>query len=216
MIVTIDGPAGAGKSSIARELARRLGFEFLDTGAMYRAVALASLQSDVDLEAPQAIAEIACNITLEFRDDQLFLDGKDVTKAIRTPRVTENVKIAAGNAQVREILVEQQRKVGQSCANLVTEGRDQGTVVFPGAECKIFLTASAEERARRRYRQLIANGEKITFAEVLDSQNQRDAADTERDVGPMAKATDAIEVLTDEMTLEEVVTHLVWVVETCQ
>lgn len=216
MIVTIDGPAGAGKSTIARELARRIGFEFLDTGAMYRAVALASLDANLDFEDRPNVAKLAGEIVMEFRDDKLFLNQKDASQAIRTPRVTEHVKFAASNPYVREILVEQQRRIGASCDNLVTEGRDQGTIVFPSAECKIYLTATAEERARRRYRQLIANGERITFAEVLDSQNERDASDANRDVGPMAKAEDAIEVLTDEMTLEEVVDHLVWVVDSCR
>jgi len=215
MIVTIDGPAGAGKSSIAHQLAKRLGFEFLDTGAMYRAVTLACLNANLDFAEHQAVAKLAGEILMEFRNDKLFLNGQDVADEIRTSRVTESVRHAASNSLVRKILVEQQRRIGESCANLVTEGRDQGTAVFPNAECKIFLTATAEERARRRYRQLIANGEKITFAEVLDSQNDRDASDAKRDVGPMTKADDAIEVLTDEMTLEQVVNHLVWVVETC-
>ena len=215
MIVTIDGPAGAGKSSIAHQLARRLGFEFLDTGAMYRAVTLASLNAKLDFDDHEAVAKLAGELLMEFRDDKLFLDGKDVATEIRTAQVTEKVRFVASNSLVRSILVDQQRRIGESCANLVTEGRDQGTVVFPNAECKIFLTATAEERARRRYRQLIANGEKITFAEVLDSQNERDASDAKRDVGPMTKADDAIEVLTDEMSLEQVVNHLEWVVETC-
>lgn len=213
MIVTIDGPAGAGKSSVARELAKRLGFDFLDTGAMYRAVAWAGLAADIALDDLDALSEVAGKIKIEFEGDRILVDGKDVSQVIRTPKVTEHVKFAAKNAKVREILVQQQRRIGASCENLVTEGRDQGTIVFPQAACKIFLTATPEERARRRYRQLIASGERITFAEVLESQNQRDAADQSRDVAPLAKAEDAIEVYTDEMTAEEVLTHLVWVVQ---
>ena len=216
MIVTIDGPAGAGKSSIARRLADRLGFEFLDTGAMYRAVALACLDAEVNLSDEVCVTEVAARIQIHFDNDSIFLDGKDVSEQIRTPRVTEHVKFAASNPAVRELLVEQQRRIGESCQNLVTEGRDQGTVVFPQAECKIFLTATPEERAKRRYRQLIASGEKITFAEVLDSQNQRDAGDEGRDVAPLAKANDAVEVLTDEMSLEDVLTHLEWVVNSAR
>ena len=216
MIVTIDGPAGAGKSSIARELASRLGFEFLDTGAMYRAVAFAGLDAGVPLDDAQALAELATRIVIEFKDDRILLDGRDISDEIRTQRVTDHVKYAASNPHIREQLVHHQRRIGQSCDNLVTEGRDQGTIVFPDAACKIFLTATAEERARRRYRQMIANGQKITFAEVLESQNQRDADDTERDVAPLAKADDAIEVLTDEMTVDQVLTHLVWVVDSCK
>ena len=212
MIVTIDGPAGAGKSSIARQLAERLGFEFLDTGAMYRAVALACLKAEVDLHDENQVAEVAERIEITFRDNAILLNGKDVSDDIRTPRVTEHVKFAASNSAVRALLVDQQRQIGEACKNLVTEGRDQGTIVFPQAECKIFLTATAEERARRRYRQLIASGERITFAEVLDSQNQRDAGDEKRSVAPLVKADDAVEVLTDEMSLDEVLTHLEWVV----
>ena len=213
MIVTIDGPAGAGKSSVAHGLARRLSFEFLDTGAMYRAVALAGLEAQVDLANANAMVDIASKIKIEFRNDRIFVDDRDVSELIRTPRVTENVKFAAGNNEVRALLVEQQRRIGQTCENLVTEGRDQGTVVFPSAACKIFLTATAEERARRRYRQMVAAGEMITFAEVLESQNERDAGDQKRDVAPLAKADDAVEVYTDEMSAEEVLAHLEWIVE---
>jgi cytidylate kinase len=213
MIVTIDGPAGAGKSSVARGLANRLGFDFLDTGAMYRAVALTALETDVDLENAEAMVRVASEIKIEFQGDRLLVDGRDVSEHIRTPRVTECVRFAAGNADLRSILVEQQRRVGETAMNLVTEGRDQGTIVFPNAECKIFLTATPEERARRRHRELVANGEVISLAEVLDSQNKRDAGDADRDVAPLAKANDAVEVYTDEMTPEQVLAHLEWVVE---
>lgn len=212
MIVTIDGPAGAGKSSIARRLADRLGFEFLDTGAMYRAVAWAALQAKLDLGQPDAVTKVASEIRIEFKNGCLTVDGQDVSEQIRTPEVTKSVKHAAGNAEVRSLLVDQQRRIGEASEDLVTEGRDQGTVVFPNAECKIFLTATPEERARRRYRELVAKGEVITFAEVLESQNARDAGDADRKVAPLAKAEDAIEVYTDEMTPEQVLAHLEWIV----
>lgn len=213
MIVTIDGPAGAGKSSVARALAKRLEFDFLDTGAMYRAVAWSAITDAViDLEDPAGMTRLAQRIVIEFRDDQIHVNGQNVSEEIRTPEVTKNVRYAAGNELVREILVEQQRRIGVEATNLVTEGRDQGTVVFPDAECKIFLTATPEERARRRYRELIAKGEMITFADVLDSQNERDAGDANRDVAPLAMADDAVEVCSDEMTPEQVLTHLEWIV----
>ena len=212
MIVTIDGPAGAGKSSVARALASRLGFEFLDTGAMYRAVAWAAVEANVDLNDPRAMTELARRIKIEFREDRIHVDGKDVSCEIRTPQVTENVKYAAGNETVRAILVEQQKRIGAEAENLVTEGRDQGTVVFPKAACKIFLTATPEERARRRYRELIAKGQVITFADVLESQNKRDAGDSNRDVAPLVKAEDAVEVYTDEMTPDAVLQHLEWLI----
>lgn len=212
MIVTIDGPAGAGKSSVARALADRLGFEFLDTGAMYRAVTWAVLKANANLEEPDEVEAIAKRIRIEFRDNQIFVDSQNVSKEIRTPRVTECVKFAAGNPTVRSILVEQQRRIGVEAENLVTEGRDQGTVVFPKAECKIFLTATAEERARRRYRELIGKGEMVTFSSVLESQNERDQRDEQREHAPLARAEDAVEVYTDEMSQEQVLTHLEWIV----
>lgn len=214
MIVTIDGPAGAGKTSVARGLARELGFDFLDTGAMYRAVAWAALRDDADVEDPQVMAQIAASITIQFDGDRVLVDGTDISDEIRSPGVTECVKYAAGNRAVREILVRQQRRIGEAADNLVTEGRDQGTVVFPDAQCKIFLTASPEERARRRYRELISKGENTTFAEVLESQNKRDASDSQRDLAPLVKPKDAVQVSTDEMTSEQVLTHLKWVVKT--
>ena len=212
MIVTIDGPSGAGKTSVAQRLAHSLGIDFLDTGSMYRAVAWAALQEAANLDDPKAIAEIAQRIKIEFNGDRILVNGQDISDEIRTPRVTECVKYAAGNQAVRDILVQQQRRIGESAENLVTEGRDQGTIVFPHADCKIFLTASPEERARRRYRELIRKGEEITFTEVLESQNQRDASDSDRDVAPLAKAAGAVEVSTDEMTSEQVLNHLKWVV----
>ncbi len=212
MIVTIDGPAGAGKSSVARALARELCFDFLDTGAMYRAVTWAAIRDRIDLRNAAAMEEVSRKIEIRFDSQQIFVDGFDATSAIRTPEVTEQVKHAAGVDSVRAVLAAQQRTIGLAAKDIVTEGRDQGTIVFPEAECKIYLTATPEERARRRYRELLRQGEVVTFADVLDSQNLRDASDAARDVGPLAQADDAMEVYTDEMTQEQVLNHLVWVV----
>lgn len=216
MIVTIDGPAGAGKSSVARALAEKLGFQFLDTGAMYRAVAWAALQDGIDMEDTAAVTQKAKSISIRLEDDVVLVDGRDVSAAIRTSKVTEWVRHAAGNDSVRHLLIDQQREIGEVAVDLVTEGRDQGTVVFPDAECKIFLTASAEERAKRRYRELIKRGENVTFGDVLERQNQRDASDAGRAFAPLVKADDAIEVYTDEMNEEQVLNHLVWVVESAR
>ena len=216
MIVTIDGPAGAGKSSVAKELAERLGFQFLDTGAMYRAVAWAGLESKIDMADVNAMAELAARLRIGCEGDTILVDGKNVTEAIRTVDVTENVQFAAANVEVREVLVEQQRQIGRDADNLVTEGRDQGTVVFPQAECKIYLTATPEERARRRHVQLQEKGEELSLDEVLRQQNQRDDRDASRSVAPMAKPQDAIEVYTDAMTQEQVVNHLIWLVRSSQ
>ncbi len=207
MIVTIDGPAGAGKSTIARALAQRLGFRFLDTGAMYRAVAWAALDRGHDWNQPEQLVELAASLRLDVDEDLVNVDGREVTREIRTPRVTAVTHYAANNPGVRAILVQQQREMAGG-DNLVTEGRDQGTVVFPHAECKIYLTASPEERARRRAHELVARGQPASVEEVLRDQNLRDASDANRPVGPMVAAGDAVEVVTDGLTPDEVLDRL--------
>ncbi len=207
MIVTIDGPAGAGKSTVARSLAKRLGFRFLDTGAMYRAVGLAAVKHGLGWDDPQALADLAKRITIEFDGDRILLDCEDVTEAIRASEITAVIRYVADNVQVREQLVEQQRRIGRD-GDMVTEGRDQGTVAFPDAECKIFLTASPEERARRRANDLESRGESPSFEMVLAQQTKRDREDANRPVGRMVMAKDAVEVLTDGMSFESVVDRL--------
>jgi cytidylate kinase len=207
MIITIDGPAGAGKSSVARALARRLHFTFLDTGAMYRAVTLAALRRGLALDDAAAWEELAGHVEIAFDAERVLLDGDDVTDAVRTYEISNLVRHAAGNPGVRAKLVELQRAAAAN-KDVVTEGRDQGTVAFPHAECKIFLTAGPEERARRRLLDLQARGEKVTFEDVLAKQNSRDDSDRSRSVGPLVAAPDAIEVLTDGLTPEQVVDRL--------
>jgi CMP/dCMP kinase len=153
MIVTIDGPAGAGKSSAARELAARLGFQFLDTGAMYRAVTWACLRDRIDFEDQAAVAEVARGISIRFDGDRVFVNDTEVTREIRTVEVTHQTRHVAANNAVRAHLVELQRQLAGG-ANVVTEGRDQGTVAFPHAECKFYITADPRERALRRQREL--------------------------------------------------------------
>lgn len=207
MIVTIDGPAGAGKSCAARGLARRLGFRFLDTGAMYRAVTLAARERELDLADPEQLTALAGQIRVELVGDRVLLDGRDVTDAIRTFEIAAATHYAADNPAVRAQLVLWQREAAGG-GNVVTEGRDQGTVVFPHADCKIFLTADENERARRRHRDLAARGEDIPFDEVLSNQQLRDQRDSARPVGALVKAADAIEVSTDGLSPEEVVAEL--------
>lgn len=212
MIITIDGPAAAGKSTVARALAWRLGFRYLDTGAMYRAVALAGLQRGIDWNDTQALADLARKVRIEWDGHRMLLDGQDVTEAVRSSEVTRATRYAADNPQVRSHLAQLQRALAEG-HNVVTEGRDQGTVVFPDATCKFFLTASAEERARRRAADLAAQGEPVDFESVRQAIEQRDREDAMRAVGALVRAADALEISTDGQSVEEVVERLAALVE---
>ncbi|QDU28612.1 Cytidylate kinase [Anatilimnocola aggregata] len=207
MIVAIDGPAGAGKSSVARRLAHHLGFQFLDTGAMYRAITLAALRRHYGAGDADAIADMAQRTSLILHDNRVLLDGFDVTGLIRTSEVAASVYLAADNRRVRERLVHLQREFAEG-SDTVTEGRDQGTVAFPHAECKIYLTASPEERATRRHTELQARGEQISWEEVLRQINDRDRRDMQREFGPLRRADDAIDVCTDGLSTEQVIVRL--------
>lgn len=207
MIITIDGPAGAGKSMAARRLAERLGFRFLDTGAMYRAVTLAGLRASIDWKDTGTLAKIAESSQIELTDDRVFLNGEDVTQPIRSFEVTTLTRHAADNLAVRRRLTELQRDFAKD-QDVVTEGRDQATEVFPDAELKIYLTASDEVRARRRYEDLVSRGEQVTLEEVLDKQQQRDARDLDREVGGLRMARDSIVVRTDGLSADQVVDEL--------
>jgi cytidylate kinase len=195
-------------------LARRLGFRFLDTGAMYRAVALAALRRRVDVEDPQQVANLVANIQITWHDQRLILDGQDVTDQLRSNDVTRVIGHVADNAAVREHLARLQRQVAEH-GNLVTEGRDQGTVVFPEAQCKIFLTASPEERARRRWQEMERRGERVSFEALLAQQNARDQQDRDRPVGRLVAAPDAVPVSTDGRTVEQVLDQLETLVRRC-
>jgi CMP/dCMP kinase len=207
MIVTIDGPAGAGKSSAARALAARLGFRFLDTGAMYRTVTLAALERGVDLEDTDALLDVAKSIHIDLADGLVQLDGRDVTRAIRTFEITTATRYAADHPGVRAHLVALQQAWADHL-DVVAEGRDQSTVVFPHAECKIYLTASEEVRADRRYLDMVNRGEHVSRAEVLDKQRDRDTRDCTRAVGALTKTPEQIEVNTDGMSHDQVVERL--------
>jgi len=212
MIITIDGPAGAGKSTVARALAQRLGFMYLDTGAMYRAVALAGMRRGIDWERPEQLADLAPKLKIDVDVPQVWLDGEDVTDEIRSSEVTAVTRYSADNPRVREHLVSVQRAIAGN-RDIVTEGRDQGTIVFPDAPCKIFLTASPEERARRRLKDLQTRGEDATLEQVIAAQETRDRQDATRKMGALAAAADAIEVCTDGMNVEEVVDRLASIVQ---
>lgn len=207
MIVTIDGPAGSGKSTAARGLSQRLGFEFLDTGAMYRCVALAVLQRGIDPADEQASGDVSRQIRISFAEAHVLLDGEDVTQAIRTAEVSEAASQVAQYPAVREAMVDLQRKAAEG-VDIVSEGRDQGTVVFPDALCKFFLIADPEERARRRYDEMQGQDSQISQAEILQQIHQRDQRDESRAVAPLKPADDAVEINTSQLTIEEVLDQL--------
>nr|WP_197278824.1 bifunctional pantoate--beta-alanine ligase/(d)CMP kinase [Pseudanabaena sp. 'Roaring Creek'] len=215
-IIAIDGPAGAGKSTVTKQVANKLGLLFLDTGAMYRSVTLAVLREGIDLRDRDKVQEIAAKSKIQLfanpiagKPMQVLLNGEDITTEIRTPEVTANVSSIAAQAGVREILVKQQQMIGQT-GGVVMEGRDIGTHVFPDAEVKIFLTASAGERAKRRQADLIAQGQVAPDLATLEREIQeRDRKDSTRDHSPLVKSEDATLVNTDGLSIEEVVAAIV-------
>ena len=212
MIITIDGPAGAGKSTVAKRLAAQLGFDYLDTGAMYRAVALCGLRKHVDWNEPDELVAIAERMQIRVESGQTFVDGENVSDVVRSAEVTDKTRFAANNPAIRAIMVRWQQAAVRH-QNIVTEGRDQGTVVFPNAECKIYLTATPKERTRRRMQEFEQRGEKADFDEILRQINRRDTEDMAREVGPLCEPPDAFHVVTDSMTIDEVVAKLAVIVE---
>jgi len=207
MIVTIDGPAGSGKSTAARELAKALGVAFLDTGATYRAVTLKALRQGVNLADEAALAEIARQMDIRVvPTDQrvgVVLDGQDVSREIRSEEVSANAHYAARSPAVREVLVDLQRRLGRQLGSFVTEGRDQGSVVFPKADAKFYLDARPEVRARRRCDELRADGEPADYERVLESILRRDQRDSQRAVAPLVRPAGAIVVDTSDNTIEQ-------------
>jgi cytidylate kinase len=211
MIVTLDGPAGAGKSSTARELARRLGWCYMDTGAMYRAVALVATRRAIPLEDEPQLAALAESIEIRFEQGRVFVGAEDVSEAIRTADNTTATRPVANAGLVRAAMKQIQRRMAAD-RDVVTEGRDQGSEVFPQAELKVFLTASPEERARRRLAEQRAKGQNVTLDEILASQQDRDHGDTHREVGAMRQAEGAELLDTDGMDREAVLAVLLgWI-----
>ena len=201
--VAIDGPAGAGKSTLARKAAAQLGFIYVDTGALYRTVGLKFSKMGADTELNCDIASVLAETTVDIRfvngEQRVFLDGQDVSEEIRTPVASMMASAVSAKSEVRAFLLEMQRKLARE-NDVLMDGRDIGTVVLPNATVKIFLTASAKERARRRYDELIAKGMIVTFEEVYDDMVKRDYADSHREIAPLKQADDA--VLADTTGLE--------------
>jgi cytidylate kinase len=213
LTIAIDGPAGSGKSSVARRVAAMLGYLYLDSGAMYRALALKALRSQVPLENESRLAELAKETHIELKPPKreqeaagakncVFLDGMDVTEETRTAEVAQAASRLATIAKVRQVLVAEQQRAGAG-GGVVMEGRDIGTVVFPQAELKIFLDASPEERAGRRWKEHHEKGDRMTLAEVFDEVVERDKRDRERKVSPLVRAADAVLVDNTAMGIEE-------------
>jgi cytidylate kinase len=209
MIITIDGPAGTGKSTVARAAAERLGFDFLDTGAMYRAVGLEAIRRLANLEDQRELGFIARHCRIEFdwakKPPAVLLNGEIVDHLLRGAGPTNAASYVAVVPAIRKLLVEQQQKIGRQRPNLVTEGRDQGTVVFPDAQLKFYLDATPQERARRRVAQLRGRGEFVDHNEILQGILVRDNRDSSRSVGPLAAASDARRVDTTNLTQEQVI-----------
>ncbi len=210
-VVAIDGPAGAGKSTTAKKLAVTLGYAFLDTGAIYRAVALAAQRSGVSWADGVGLGALAADLKIRFVTDgemnRLQLDGQDVTSAIRASEISDGASRVSALPEVRSALLGLQRKLGAQ-GRIVAEGRDVGTVVFPDARAKFFLTAPAHERARRRTAELHAAGRQADEATVLAEMQERDARDSNRSVAPLARAVDAVEIDSGGMTVEQVVVQM--------
>ena len=203
-IVTVDGPAGSGKSTIAKLIAKKYNLTYLDTGAMYRMIALYVIKHNIDLEDKKAIADMLERVDLDIEGDKFYLDGEDVTEMIRTPEVNKIVSPVAAIKEVRQKLVEMQRAISKG-KRTILDGRDIGTAVFPKADVKIFLIASPEVRALRRLKEYEQKGVKTTYEEVLESIKERDHIDSTRKESPLVKAEDAHEVDSSKMTIDKVV-----------
>jgi cytidylate kinase len=207
MIVTIDGPAASGKGTVAKGLAGRLGFAYLDTGAMYRAVSLAAARAGVSCDDPAAVATILPTIHIEMPPDRVLLNAEDVTELIRAPEVSQGASRVAAIPAVRAFLVPQQRRIGQG-RDIVCEGRDQGTVVFPDAPVKFYVTADVRVRAERRYRELVARGVETTLEREVAELRERDARDSGRADGPLRQPPDAVVIDTSDRAVESVLDEM--------
>ncbi len=212
MIIAIDGPLGVGKSSVAKEVAKRLGFTYIDTGAMYRAFALKTLKENIDIEDLSQLKNLMKNTDIKLIYNkgnlQVLLDGKDVSDEIRKEEVSKRASEIATIKEVRDYMVNLQREFGKKYKNIVIEGRDTGTVIFPNAELKIFLTAPAEVRIERKYKQLLEKGFNVDYEKFVKDFMEREVRDNTRKVNPLRPAEDSVIVDTGNMSFEEVVNRI--------
>ncbi|AUJ32192.1 MAG: (d)CMP kinase [Liquorilactobacillus nagelii] len=214
--IAIDGPASAGKSTVAKKVAHLLDYIYCDTGAMYRAVTWAALQKNVSLDDDVALKELLSGLKITFKptatEQKVFVNGQDVTEAIRLPLISQNVSTVAAQVSVREALTKQQQNLALN-GGIVMDGRDIGTTVLPAAEVKIFLVASVKERALRRYREDQAKGIRITLADLEKEIALRDKKDSNRLISPLVQAEDAVKLDTTSLTIEQVVTKIMEIIK---
>ncbi|MDY2794528.1 (d)CMP kinase [Peptostreptococcus porci] len=208
IVIAIDGPAGAGKSTVAKQVSRILNINYIDTGAMYRAITFKCIKNGLDLEDEKSVVDLCKNTDLKFENNSIFIDGQCVDDDIRTLQVSSKVSYVARIPGVRFYLVELQREMGKG-DNVVLDGRDVGTQIFPNTKYKYYLNAAVETRAKRRYDELILKGVKASFEDIVEDVRNRDKIDSTRVVSPLIKASDAIEIDSTNMTIEEVVDFIV-------
>lgn len=208
LIIAIDGPAGAGKSTIAKIISKELNINYIDTGAMYRAITYKCLKNNIDINNTEEVINMAKDTEIDFRDNNIYLDNEVVNEEIRTVEVSNNVSNVAKIKEVRYLMVDVQRKIGEN-NSVVLDGRDIGSYVFPNADYKFFLVATPEERGSRRYKELLEKGYEVNLDEIINDIIKRDKIDSNREFAPLVKAEDALEIDTTGKSIEEVVSEVV-------